>query len=614
MSIRAIAAMAFCSVALSSCAPIANNNIAKSTDTEQTTSSNPQDQQALDLFDTVFEQRVSLSPMWQTSLGRDTQKNLWDDYSEQGSLRWLNLSKAQLTHLQQLDRELLNTQNQISYQLLTDDLRNEVDDYQWRYHGYPINQMFGIHTRIPSLLMNEHRINNLKDAHDYIARLQGIDHLISQFVDTLNERKSQGIFAPKFVYPHILRDCENLLKGQPFEPNSNDDNDLLADFKRKLAAINIDQPTQAQLISNAKQALIQQVQPAYQKLMHQFKELEQHAPEAIGVWQQPNGDTYYQHRLERMTTTKLSAEEIHQLGLSEVKRVHQEMQKIIATLNFNGDLQDFFAHLRNAPKFTYPNTQDGKDRYLNETQALITNMQNALPSVFNLLPKADLIVKPVEPFREKSAGKAFYQSPAAEGGRPGIYYVNLYDMNNMPWYQMEALAYHEAVPGHHMQIAIAQELTGIPKFRRFGHYTAYIEGWGLYAELLPKEMGFYQDPYSDFGRLTWELWRSTRLVVDTGIHYKRWSKAQAIDYLLANTPNPKHDIERAVERYAVMPAQATTYKIGMIKILELREKAKLALGDKFDIRDFHDTILKNGALPLDILEQQVDAWMSRYSL
>lgn len=566
------------------------------------------------LFDTIFEERIALSPMWQTSLGRDTQKNLWDDYSEQGSLRWLNLSKAQLTHLQQLDGELLNTQNQISYQLLTDDLRHEVDDYQWRYHGYPINQMFGIHTRIPSLLMNEHRINNLKDAHDYIARLQGIDRLISQFVDTLNERQSQGIFAPKFVYPHILRDCENLLKGQPFEPNSNSDNDLLADFKRKLAAINIDQSTQAQLISNAKQALIQQVQPAYQKLMHQFQELEQHAPEAIGVWQQPNGDTYYQHRLERMTTTKLSAEKIHQLGLSEVKRVHQEMQKIIATLNFNGELQDFFAHLRNDPKFTYPNTQDGKDRYLNETQALITNMKHALPSVFNLLPKADLIVKPVEPFREKSAGKAFYQSPAAEGGRPGIYYVNLYDMNNMPWYQMEALAYHEAVPGHHMQIAIAQELTDTPKFRRFGHYTAYIEGWGLYAELLPKEMGFYQDPYSDFGRLTWELWRSTRLVVDTGIHYKRWSKAQAIDYLLANTPNPKHDIERAVERYAVMPAQATTYKIGMIKILELREKAKLALGDKFDIRDFHDTILENGALPLDILEQQVDAWVSRYSL
>lgn len=572
------------------------------------------DEHALKLFDTIYEERVALSPEWQTSLGRDTQKDLWDEHTDAATQKWQDLAKSHLKQLQHLGGQQLNHQNQLSLSLLTAELEDDINNYSWRYHGYPINQMFGVHSGIPSLLMNQHDIQSIKDAEDYIARLNGVKTKLTQVNQFLQEQRSRAINAPKFVFTHVLRDCNNLLQGKPFEINSTKDSALLADFKQKIDKLALNKEIHSALVARANSALKSNFFDGYSALITQLKLLEKEAPEQIGVWQQPDGDNYYQLRLKQMTTTNLSAEAIHHLGLSEVERVHTQMRNILKDLKFKGSLQDFFAHLRTDTKFTYPNTQAGKKRYLNETQALITEMKKALPTVFNLMPKADLIVQPVEPFREKSAGKAFYEWPSSEGDRPGIYYVNLFDMNNMPWYQMEALAYHEALPGHHMQIAIAQELEGIPKFRRFGGYTAYSEGWGLYAEFLPKEMGFYQNPYSDFGRLAWELWRSTRLVVDTGIHYKRWTKNQAIDYLIENTPNPKHDIERAVERYAVMPAQATTYKIGMIKILELRERAKVALGVKFDIRDFHDVILKDGALPLDILEQQVDAWIASFKI
>ncbi|MEY3007037.1 MAG: hypothetical protein RI942_1379, partial [Pseudomonadota bacterium] len=280
-------------------------------------------------------------------------------------------------------------------------------------------------------------------------------------------------------------------------------------------------------------------------------------------------------------------------------------------VNFDGDLQAFFEFTRVDSQFYYPDTPEGKERYLSEATAWIDDMKARLDTLFLVKPQADLVVKAVEPFREKSAGKAFYQRPAPDGSRPGTYYANLYTMEAMPIYQMEALAYHEGIPGHHMQIAIAQELQGIPKFRKFGGYTAYTEGWGLYAELIPKEIGLYDNPYSDFGRLAMELWRACRLVVDTGIHAKKWTREEAIDYLKRNTPNPESDIVKAIERYVVMPSQATAYKVGMLKILELRERAKQALGEKFDIREFHDAVLKQGPLPLTALEGQIEMWIAK---
>ncbi|KKL63888.1 hypothetical protein LCGC14_2170610, partial [marine sediment metagenome] len=349
---------------------------------------------------------------------------------------------------------------------------------------------------------------------------------------------------------------------------------------------------------------------SYSKLINYLAQLEKRADDRDGAWKFPDGEAFYNNALARTTTTDLTAKEIHTIGLAEVSRIHDEMRQIKEKVGFKGDLQAFMQFMKTDKQFYLPNTEAGKQQYLDEATALINTMKSHLDELFIVKPKADMVVKRVEAFREKAAGKAFYQQPAPDGSRPGIYYANLYDMEAMPTYQMEALAYHEGIPGHHMQIAISQELEGVPKFRKFGGYTAYIEGWGLYSELLPKEMGMYADPYSDFGRLSMELWRACRLVVDTGIHEMKWTRQQGIDYYVNNTPNATSDGVKMVERHIVMPSQATAYKVGMLKILELREAAKVKLGDKFDIRQFHDVVLKNGAVPLNVLESFVDQWVA----
>ena len=355
----------------------------------------------------------------------------------------------------------------------------------------------------------------------------------------------------------------------------------------------------------ARQALLGETGPAYLALIEYIEADKANATTDDGAWKLPEGEAYYAMRLQQMTTTEMSATEIHDLGLAEVARIHSEMQAIMETVGFEGTLQEFFEDLRTNPKYFKPNTPEGKAEYLAEATAMIDTMREALPDYFDTFPKAELIVKAVEPFREKSAGKAFYSRPALDGSRPGTYYANLYDTAAMPLYQMEALAYHEGIPGHHMQLAIAQELEGIPQFRKFFRATAYTEGWGLYSEWLPKEMGFYQDPYSDFGRLAMELWRAARLVVDTGLHDKKWTREEAIAYLMENTPNPESDCVKAIERYIVMPGQATAYKIGMNKIIELRHLAQSELGDGFDDGWFHDLVLEDGPMPLAMLEAKL---------
>jgi len=338
--------------------------------------------------------------------------------------------------------------------------------------------------------------------------------------------------------------------------------------------------------------------------------LKEKATNEAGVWKMEGGVNFYALKLKEETTTKLSPEEVFQLGLDEVARIHREMQAIIEEVKFDGGLQEFFAYMRESKEFYYSNTEEGKSEYLADAIAIIDTMRTRLDALFITKPKAALTVKAVEAFREKAAGKAFYQQAAPDGSRPGIYYANTYDMRDMPKYQMEALAYHEAIPGHHMQLSIAQELEGIPRFRRLdGRYTAYIEGWGLYSEYLPKEMGFYENPYSDFGRLAMELWRACRLVVDVGIHIKKWNRQEAIDYYKNNTPNAENDCIKMVERHMVMPAQATTYKIGMITMLELKNKAKKDLVEQFDIKEFHEVLLTNGAVPLDVLQDLVEDYI-----
>ena len=559
-------------------------------------------------FEDTFNRDVMSSPVYQTYMGIKKDYDKWDDNSEEKALKDLAQTKADLVTLNSIDRAQLDAATQVSYDLKKQDLEASIADFKWRYHNYPVNQMFGTHSMVPAFLINQHQISNVKEANDYIARLNGVPGVFDQLITGLEIRADKNIIAPKFVFPHVIDSSKNIIKGAPFEQG--EDSTLLADFKRKVNALEIDQAEKDALISKATDALKTAVKPAYSKLINYIAQLEKRADDRDGAWKFPDGEAFYNNALKRTTTTDLTAKEIHAIGLAEVSRIHDEMRAIKDKVGFEGDLNAFMQFMKTDKQFYLANTEAGKAQYLSEAKGLIDNMKTRLDELFIVKPKADMIVKRVEAFREKAAGKAFYQQPAPDGSRPGIYYANLYDMEAMPTYQMEALAYHEGIPGHHMQIAISQELEGVPKFRKFGGYTAYIEGWGLYSELLPKEMGLYEDPYSDFGRLAMELWRACRLVVDTGIHAMKWTRQEGIDYYVNNTPNATSDGVKMVERHIVMPSQATAYKVGMLKILELREAAKKQLGDKFDIRQFHDVVLKNGPVPLNVLENFVNEWIA----
>ncbi|MDX1293419.1 MAG: DUF885 domain-containing protein, partial [Hyphomonas sp.] len=489
--------------------------------------------------------------------------------------------------------------------------------FPYRHYNYVFDQMGGVQSGIPAFLVNQHGVSSLSDAEAYIARLEGVKAYLDQNVENAEYSASLGIMPPAFAYPYVLSDAKGVITGYPFTTDvadGSDDSPLMKDFRGKVSKLveagTIDDTKAGELLDSAATALTASVAPAYENLITVMSKQAESATTDDGVWKLPDGEAYYAMRLKRMTTTDKSAAEIHQLGLDEVARIQDEMRGIMEKVGFDGTLKEFFEFMRSDPQFYLPNTAEGREQYLTEARAQIERMKADLPSVFNTFPKADMIVKAVEPFREKSAGKAFYSRPAPDGSRPGTYYANLYRMEDMPTYQLQALAFHEGIPGHHMQIAIAQELQGIPSFRKYGGYTAFSEGWGLYSEYLPKEMGYYSDPYDDFGRLAMEIWRAARLVVDTGIHDKKWTREEAIQYLMDNTPNPEGDARKAIERYIVMPGQATAYKIGMLKILELRESAKAELGDDFDIAEFHDVVLKDGAVPLSILEENVKAWVA----
>ncbi len=588
-------------------APV-NETVQKSPVSEIVAEAITETEKANALFETIFMQGVKRSPVFQSFLGIKDEQDKWDDLSEEWAQEDLQIAKDNLVKVNAIDASKLDPQTKVSLSLMKQSLQQEIADFKWRFHIYPLSQMRGFHSAAPALLINQHKIEQAADAEDYISRLNAIPKLFEQVIENLNIRAEKGIIAPKFVYPYVISDSENIIRGAPFDDG--DDSPLMADFRRKVNQLDLDTTEKEELISRAATALKESVKPGYENLINAVKLVEMKADTQDGVWKLPDGQAFYNNALVRTTTTNMTAAQIHQTGLTEVARIHAEMELIKESVGFDGDLQEFFAFMRDDDRFYYADTDQGRAQYLAEATALIDTMKARLDELFIVKPKADLTVKAVEAFREKSAGKAFYQIPSMDGTRPGIYYANLYKMRNMPTYQMEALAYHEGVPGHHMQLAIAQELEGIPKFRKFARFTAYTEGWGLYSEKLPKEVGMYSDPYSDFGRLAMELWRACRLVVDTGIHAMKWSREQGIEYYVNNTPNAKNDAVKMVERHIVMASQATAYKIGMMKILELREKAKTALNDKFDIRDFHQVVLKNGPLPLDVLTQFVDEYIA----
>jgi uncharacterized protein (DUF885 family) len=558
-------------------------------------------------FERAFDERLLLEPTTATSLGLKTGADRWQDASEAGEAERLALSKRQLEELRAIDPARLDDATRLSWQVFEAGEERRIARHPWRNHGYFFDKN-GAHASVPAFLINTHRIESEADAVTYIRRLEGVQPLFAQQLERTRAAGKQGIAPPKFVYPYVIEDAGNIIKGRPFDDGPTD-SPLLADFRAKVGKLEIEGARRQALIGDAEKALLGSVKPAYEAVIAWARETEKTASTDDGVWRLPEGATYYDYLLKNFTTTDLTAVQIHAIGLREVARIHDEMRDVMKRVGFEGDLSDFFDFMRTDAQFYYPDTAEGREAWLADSNRHIAAMRAKLPELFVTLPKAEVVVKAVEPFREKSAGKAFYQRPSLDGTRPGVFYGNLYQMKEMPKYELEALTYHEAIPGHHMQNAIALEETSLPRFRRSGGFTAYGEGWGLYSERLGKELGFYADPWSEFGRLALELHRAVRLVVDTGLHSKRWTREQTIRYHVENSPTGEDAAIRATERYILNPGQATAYMIGMLKIVELRERAAAALGPKFDKREFHDLVLRTGSVPLTVLESEVQRWV-----
>ncbi|MGH8129720.1 MAG: DUF885 domain-containing protein [Steroidobacteraceae bacterium] len=558
-------------------------------------------------FERALDERLLLEPTLAASLGLRIGYDRWQDPSEKGDSERLALSERHLAELKTIDPAKLDDATRLSWKVFEASEERRIARHRWRNHSYLFDKN-GTHVSLPAFLINAHRIETEADAIAYLRRLEGLRNFIEQQLGRATQAAKQGIAPPRFVYPYVVEDARNIITGRPFGDGT-EDSPLLADFRSKLAKLAVDESRRETLLARAERALLTSVRPAFEAVIAWANESAKTATDEDGVWKLPDGAAYYDFLLQNFTTTNLSAEEIHDIGLREVARLHEEMRGIMKQVGFKGDLRAFFDFMRTDDQFYYPDTEEGRAAWLAEANKHIAAMRAKLPELFVTLPKAEIVVKAVEPFRQKSAGKAFYQRPSLDGSRPGIFYGNLYQMKEMPKYELEALVYHEAIPGHHMQSAIALEETALPRFRRLGGYAAYSEGWGLYSERLGKELGFYADPYSEFGRLALELLRAVRLVVDTGLHAKRWTREETIRYHVQNSPTGQDAAIRATERYILNPGQATAYMIGMLKIVELRDRAVAALGERFDRREFHEFILRTGGVPLTVLESEVQRWI-----
>lgn len=564
-------------------------------------------------LDEQFQQELDFSPEWKTSLGDKSDYDKLDDVSEaeqDRQMQWRRDSVATM-HTEFPNYGMLDDEARTSYDLWEYALEVAERAEPFRRHGYIFGRG-GPHANIPNFLINFHRVDTAADMQAYIARLNAAKVQMGQYLDRARRSVEDGIRGPRWNYDFAIDEINRVLAGAPFSEGS--DSPLWRDVQAKVAALQtagtIGAEEAAALAEQARVALVDAVQPSFEEVRAWLEADRANAPtDELGVWALPNGEAYYNYRLFANTTQEMTADQVHAIGLSEVARLRAEMEALMERVGFTGTLQEFFVFMRTDNQFFFPDTDEGREAYLALARADLDGVAQKLPEYFGLLPKAGLDVKRVEAFREQPGGAQHYFAGTPDGSRNGIFYAHLSDMRAMPKFTLEAIAYHEGVPGHHMQISIAQELTGLPRFRTQYSYTAYIEGWGLYAEALGKDMGFYQDPYSDFGRLSAEIWRAIRLVVDTGIHAKQWTQEQAVQYFLDNSPQPEATVRSEIERYIITPGQATAYKIGMLKIQELRARAQAELGARFDMRGFHDTVLGGGALPLPVLEARVERWI-----
>ena len=562
-----------------------------------------------------YEEELSRSPISTTFLGRKDNYSKIDDMSEAAEaleLEWKRLSVENM--LSSFDYDALDDEGKMSYDIWKYQYEVSAAGAKFSRHGYIFEQMGGSQSELPNFLINFHRVDNADDMQAYIDRIGAIANGIDQLLTRVKVAAADGIRPPKFAYVGALDQSMKLLNGAPFKTGDKD-SALWGDAKVEIAALlksgKIDKDKAATLEQLAKAALLNEFLPSYTALNKWLTvDMVNADANSKGASALPNGLAYYNHRLAASTTTNLTADEVHNIGLNEVARLRESIVAIKKSVGFKGDLQEFFAYIRKDQQFYFADTDAGRQGYIDGAQGFLDDISAKLPSYFGLLPKAELVVKRVEAFREQDGAAQHYYPGTPDGSRPGVYYAHLSDMTAMPRNQMEVISYHEGLPGHHMQLSIAQELEGVPQFRAQASFTAYVEGWALYAEYLAVEMGSYADPYSEVGRLSSEIWRAIRLVVDTGMHAKGWSEEKAVQYFMANSPEPEESVRIEVQRYLVWPGQATSYKIGMLKIIELRREAEKQLGDRFDIRRFHDVVLGGGALPLSILELKVADWIA----
>jgi uncharacterized protein (DUF885 family) len=565
-----------------------------------------EDRKVYAFFQERFERDRMRSPEFMTSIAMKTRYGEWDDRSDEFEEETYRLTVGDLNDLKAFDRAQLSEQMRVSYDVFKFRGEQRAARHPFRFHDYVISHFEGPHQSVPALLINQHRIDEEADAEAYVARLRGTSKVFNQSVAFLRAQEAKSITLPRFSYELLLADAREGIKGAPFAGEG--ENAVWADFNAKIDKLDASAETKARLKESAKAALLENYRPAYERFIAAVEDMGGRVKQDHGVSQLPNGAAFYDERIRFHTTMGLKADEIHELGLDEVKRLSAEMTELKAKAGFRGSLKKFYADLRSNPEHFFANTDEGRQAYATRSAQLLASASAALPSVFGVLPKAHVDVKRIEPYREKGLTIAFYDRSSPDGSRPGHVYLNLSDMSKMPKWQMAALIFHEGIPGHHLQIAIAQEATGVPEFRKHLSFTAFIEGWGLYTEYLSKEMGLYKDVLDDVGRIAMELWRACRLVVDTGIHVKGWSRDKAVAYFIANTPLTDDNIRREINRYFVYPGQACAYQLGKNKIIALREGARTRLGSRFDMRRFHDAVLKNGAVPMPVLEEVIAAW------
>jgi uncharacterized protein (DUF885 family) len=548
-------------------------------------------------FEAEWNYEMEQNPTRASSLGDRRWNDRWPDRSLDAIRKNEQHTIDALARLSKIDRTHLSPADQLNYDLFKKDLETEIEGFKFRAYLMPINQRSGLQTL--DELGDRLRFETVKDYEDWIARLRSLPALVEQEIALMREGARARVMWPKIVLNRVPAQIDKQVVAKP------EDSPFYKPLKK--FPDSIPNSDRERLAKSASEAIASGVIPSFQKLRKYF--VDEYLPTAfdqVGVWQMPQGAEFYAYLARRHTTTTLTPQQIHEKGLSEVARIRAEMQAIIEKVGFKGTLPEFFTKLRTDPQFFYKTPEELLEAY----RALAKRIDPNLVKVFKTLPRTPYGVTPIPDKIAPDTTTAYYNQPAADGSRAGLYFVNLYKPETRPKWEMMALSLHESVPGHHLQIALAQELGDIPKFRRYGGYTAFVEGWGLYAESLGQDMGLYDDPYSKFGQLTYEMWRAVRLVVDTGMHQMKWDRQRAINFFMENAPKSENDIVNEIDRYISMPGQALAYKIGELKIKELRDRGRREIGESFDIREFHDAVLLSGAVPLDVLERNIDAWIA----